>query len=80
MQPFSFWGGGWGRGSAQRLFRRLDHAAGQINPFLAIIAIGLAILNVACLIALIDTGSLAIRRPDPGTAVATSAANAVPNQ
>jgi hypothetical protein len=75
MQPFSFRGG-----SGQRLLRRLEHAAERINPFLMVIAIGLAILDAACLIALIDTGSLAIRRPDPGSSVAVSAASAVPNQ
>lgn len=62
------------------LLRRLDHAAGQINPFLAMIAIGLAVLDAACLIALIDTGSLAIHRGDAGTAVSASAANTAPHQ
>jgi hypothetical protein len=77
MQPFSFWGGGGG--SYQRLLRRLDHAADQINPFLAIIAIGLAILNAACLVALLYTASLAIRGPDPCFAVSAPVAPAVPN-
>jgi hypothetical protein len=71
MQPFSF----GSRGSRQRLLRRLDSAAERLNPFLIMIAIGLAILDAACLIALIDTGSLAIRRPDPGSPVAASAAS-----
>jgi hypothetical protein len=75
MQPFSF----RGRGSGRRLLRRLDHAAGQLNPFLAMIAIGLAILDAACLIALIDTGSLAIRRPVPDAVVAAPAAPSVAN-
>ena len=69
MPPFSSRGGG----SRQRLLRRLDDAAGKINPFLAIIAIGLAILNVACLRTLIDTGSLAIRRPNSAGVVSTQA-------
>jgi hypothetical protein len=73
MQPFSFWGGG----SYHRLLRRLDHAAGQINPFLAIIAIGLAILNVACAVALLDIGSLALRRPSPEPAISAPASPSV---
>jgi hypothetical protein len=75
MPPFSF----RDRGSGRRWLRRLDHAAGQLNPFLAMIAIGLAILDAACLIALIDAGSLAIRRPAPDAAVSAPAAPSVAN-
>jgi hypothetical protein len=35
-----------------RLFRRLDRVAGEINPFLAAVAIGLAMLNLSCLVSL----------------------------
>jgi hypothetical protein len=76
MQPFSF--RAWA--SYQRLLRRLDHASVQINPFLAIIAIGLAILNAVCLIALIDIGNLSIRRPAGVSAGPVAAAPAVPGQ
>jgi hypothetical protein len=47
------------------LLRRLDDAAGRINPFLMMVAIGLAVLDAACLIALLDTGSLATTDSNP---------------
>ncbi len=63
MEPF-FWRR---RGSHQPLLRRLDRAAERLNPFLMMIAIGLAVLNISCLITLVDTGTLAIHHgaPDP---------------
>ena len=42
---------------AKQVVRRLDHATGEINPFLFAIAIGLVALYISCLFA------LAIRLP-----------------
>ncbi len=50
------------RGSREPLYRRVDRAAAKINPFLIVIAIGLAVLDASCLIALLDTGSF-VRQP-----------------
>ncbi|MBV8120833.1 MAG: hypothetical protein JO081_12950 [Alphaproteobacteria bacterium] len=52
-------------GSLERWLRRLDRAAEQINPLLMMFAIGLAVLDAACVIALIDVGSLALHRGPP---------------
>jgi hypothetical protein len=60
------------------LLRRLDRAAGQLNPFLMVIAIGLAVLVGSCLIALLDTGSLAVNRRGPGSMIAAPATAAAP--
>src|SRR5437588_584210 len=46
--------------------RRLDRAAGRMNPFLVVLAIGLAILNLTCL-ALV-AAQLPITRQTPGSA------------
>jgi hypothetical protein len=40
--------------------RRLERAAGAINPFLLMIAIGLVILNLSCLLAL-QAGRIPLR-------------------
>ncbi len=61
------------------LLRRIDRAAGQINPFLMVVAIGLAVLDASCLIALLDTGSLAISRGGPSPTISAPAAGALPN-
>jgi hypothetical protein len=37
------------RHSLDRWLRRLDRASGNINPFLTVLAIGLAILNLTCI-------------------------------
>jgi hypothetical protein len=42
---------------AKRVVRRLDHATGEINPFLFAVAVGLVVLYISCLFA------LAIRLP-----------------
>ncbi len=39
-------------GTPGRLVRRLDRAAGEINPFLAAVAIGLVMLNLCCFVSL----------------------------
>ena len=39
-------------GAPGRLVRRLDRIAGEINPFLAVVAIGLVMLNLCCFVAL----------------------------
>ena len=41
----------WGRWP-QPVLRRLERAAGAINPFLIVIAIGLVVLDLSCLLAL----------------------------
>ena len=38
---------------AKRVVRRLDHATGEINPFLFAVAVGLVVLYISCLIALV---------------------------
>jgi hypothetical protein len=39
--------------AAEPLWRRLDRAAGEINPFLMLLAIGLVILYLTCLFGLL---------------------------
>lgn len=39
-----------GRGHALPRWQRIDRAAGQMNPYLLMIAIGLAVLNLICLV------------------------------
>jgi hypothetical protein len=41
----------WGRWP-QPMLRRLERAAGDINPFLIVIAIGLVVLDLSCFLAL----------------------------
>ena len=60
------------------LLRRLDRAAGQFNPFLMVIAIGLAVLVGSCLIALLDTGSLVVNRGGLGSTISAPATAAAP--
>ncbi len=50
--------------SPDRWLRRLDRAAGTMNPFLTVLAIGLAMLNLTCL-ALLASHS-PISRDTPG--------------
>ena len=38
---------------AKRVARRLDHATGEINPFLFAVAIGMVVLYISCLFALV---------------------------
>src|SRR5215469_7524339 len=38
---------------AKRVVRRLDHATGEINPFLFAVAVGLVVLYISCLVALV---------------------------
>ena len=38
--------------SLDRWLRRLDRAAGNINPFLTVLAIGLAVLNITAIVLL----------------------------
>ena len=38
---------------AKRVARRLDHATGEINPFLFAVAVGLVVLYISCLVALV---------------------------
>ncbi len=61
------------------LLHRLDRAAGRLNPFLIVVAIGLAVLDASCLIALLDTGTLAISRGAPAPTISAPAAGAAPN-
>jgi hypothetical protein len=41
--------------SHEPLMRRLDRAAGEINPFLMVLILGLVILNLTCFVALMAT-------------------------
>ena len=52
--------------------RRLDRAAGWMNPFLVVLAIGLAILNLTCLALL--ASQLPITRHPPGSDIPASLA------
>jgi hypothetical protein len=65
--------------SGEPLMRRLDRAAGLLNPLLMMIAIGLALLNVSCLITLLDTGSLAVHRSSLTPPMWAPPAGATPN-
>jgi len=49
---------------SEPLMRRLDRVAGEINPFLVILAVGLVILNLARL-ATLGLSSFPITRVDP---------------
>lgn len=53
--------------SLARVIRRLDRLAGQINPFLLAVAIGLGILDFAGLVNLVDTKSLPASGAQPAT-------------
>ncbi len=53
--------------------RRLDRAAGRMNPFLVVLAIGLAILNLTCLALL--ASQLPITRHPPGSDASASLAS-----
>jgi hypothetical protein len=68
-----------GAGVMLQLFRRLDRAAGRLNPLLMVIAIGLAILDLSCLISLLDTGSLAVHRGSLSPAMSAPAIGVAPN-
>ncbi len=58
--------------SSDRWLRRLDRAAGRMNPFLVVLAIGLAILNLTCLALLAP--QLPITRHPPGSDTSASLA------
>ncbi len=53
--------------SLARVVRRLDRLAGQINPFLLAVAIGLGILDFAGLVNLVDTRNLPASKAQPAT-------------
>jgi hypothetical protein len=57
--------------SREPMIRRLDRAAGEINPFLMVLAIGLLILNLTCGLALIALHS-SVTRVGPGGASASA--------
>lgn len=57
--------------SPEPLLRRLDRVAGEINPYLIILAVGLFILNLTCLAAL-EGSSLPITRMSPGPSISPS--------
>ena len=59
------------RHSLERWLRRVDRAAGIINPFLLVLAIGLAVLNLVCLALLAP--HLAITRDTLGQGFAAAA-------
>ena len=58
------------RYSLDRWLRRLDDAADSINPFLTVLAIGLAVLNLTC-VALLAT-DLAFTHDAPGAPASLS--------
>jgi hypothetical protein len=66
-------------GSLERWVRRLDRAAELINPLLLMFAIGLAILDGACAIALIDTGRLPVHWQGSGPASSSAAPTEAPD-
>lgn len=52
--------------AALALWRRLDHALGQLNPLLLAVAMGLVVLNLTCLAAFfVPTGHLTACVADP---------------
>jgi hypothetical protein len=58
--------------SPEPFFRRLDHAAAALNPFLAIVIIGLIILNVICGFSLVLSFGVTDRNPDASACAAGS--------
>ena len=62
--------------SREPLLNCLDRAAGQINPLLMVIAIGLAVLDICCLVALLDTGAWKAHLRLPEQQVSAPAAGA----
>ena len=51
--------------SREPLLRRLDRVAGELNPFLMILVVGLALLDLVCFVALM-VSRLPITRVSPG--------------
>ncbi|HEV2334065.1 MAG TPA: hypothetical protein VGS13_01075 [Stellaceae bacterium] len=58
------------RHSLERWLRRIDRAAGIINPFLLVLAIGLAVLNMTAIVLLAP--HLAITSDTPGLGLAAA--------
>src|SRR3981189_2886172 len=58
--------------SREPLMRRLDRVAGEINPFLLIVVVGLVILNLTCFVAL-TVSQLPITRIKPDPSISPSA-------
>jgi hypothetical protein len=57
--------------SHEPLMRRLDRAAGEVNPFLIVLVIGLAILDLTCFVAL-QVSELPATQTNPGTSISAS--------
>jgi hypothetical protein len=71
------------------LWRRLDRVAGEINPFLMVLVVGLVLLNLTCLVGLvvsnlpmmqISLSSPSSRMSTIGPVTPPSADAAVPNR
>ncbi|MGC2411621.1 MAG: hypothetical protein WA459_02850 [Stellaceae bacterium] len=65
------------RHSLDRWLRRLDRVAGNINPFLTVVAIGLALLNLTCVVLLAP--HLPITRDTLGRGVCSVAPASAPD-
>lgn len=57
-------------GDDTSLVRRLDRAAGQLNAFLVILAIGLALLDLTCFSALTVERAIASGHPGMASSIA----------
>jgi hypothetical protein len=68
------------RGSPPRtaLIQRFERVAGEINPFLAILAIGIAILDLTCYTGLAGARHLTVRAPETSAIAISPSAETPP--
>jgi hypothetical protein len=63
-------------GTQRALLRNFERAAGELNPFLAILAIGIAILDLTCYMGVVGSRQLALHQS--GYAASPAATSAGP--
>jgi len=61
--------------SPDRWLRRLDRAAGAMNPILTVLVIGLAVLNLTCLALLVSRLPITHGRPDLSACLPSAASS-----
>jgi hypothetical protein len=64
-----------GQPAPEPLWRRIDRAAREVNPFLMVLAIGLGILHLTCLVGLlvklpVTPVSTCVANPSPAESIA----------
>ena len=65
-------------GDDASLMRRLDRAAGQLNAFLVIVAIGLALLDLTCFSAITVEQAVATGHPGMASSIADGGSRSGP--